>query len=67
MAHYADNLHVVRVADGLSEAIGIAAFATHQLPQHAAMSAAELGLDDDRVDYYELQLTGLAEQLEALI
>jgi HD-like signal output (HDOD) protein len=65
--HATPELHTVRVADGLIDVLGIGAFPTGQLPVHSALSAEELGLDPERLQYYELQLVGLSEQLEGLI
>jgi HD-like signal output (HDOD) protein len=62
-----EDLEIVRVADGLIEEIGIAPFAMHAMPEYAVQSAAELELDDARLEYYALQLRGLAEQLESLL
>lgn len=60
------DLHIVRVADGLVDRIGIAPFATGELGPLALESACQLEIDADRLDYFALQFEELAAQLRAL-
>lgn len=60
------DLHIVRVADGLVDRIGIAPFATGDLGPLALESACQLGIDADRLDAFVLQFEELAAQLRAL-
>jgi HD-like signal output (HDOD) protein len=61
------DLHVVRLADGLCDAIGVAAFASRELGPLALESAGVLDVDAERLELFSLQLRDLAEQLQALV
>jgi HD-like signal output (HDOD) protein len=60
------DLHVVRLADGLVDRIGLAPFATGSLGPLTEESAAFLDVSPERLEYFELQFRELAGQLEAL-
>ncbi|MEZ4334443.1 MAG: HDOD domain-containing protein [Myxococcota bacterium] len=60
------DLHVVRVADGLVDRIGLSPFATGDLGPLALESAFQFGLSAERLDYFSLQFEELAAQLRAL-
>jgi HD-like signal output (HDOD) protein len=66
-AHDTVNAHVVRVADGLCDRVGIPPFASQEMGPASAQSAELLGLDDDRLDYFALQIEGLREQLSEML
>ena len=57
------DLHVVRLADGLVDRIGVAPFATGALGPLAEESAAFFAIAPDRLEYFELQFRELAGQL----
>ncbi len=59
-------LHAVRLADALCQQLAIAPFATHQLGPAGEESAALLGIDEERLEYFALQLEGIGEQLREL-
>jgi len=60
------DLHLVRVADGLSEALGVAPFACGEMSPSGAQSAAALGLHPERLAYFHLQFEALLEQIRTL-
>ena len=66
-AHDTLGLHVVRVADGLCDRLGIPPFTTLELGAAGEQSAELLGLDEDRLEYFELQIDGVREQLSNLL
>ena len=61
------DLHVVRLADGLCEQIGVSPFARGVLGPLAEESAASLGVEAEQLELFTLQLRELAEQLQALV
>jgi HD-like signal output (HDOD) protein len=61
------DLHLVRVADGYCEQIGVAPFASGAMSPSGEESLALLGIGAERRAYLELQLRGLAEQLQGLL
>ncbi len=61
------DLHLVRVADGLCERIGVAPFASGEMTLAGEQSLAQLELGPPQQDYFELQLRALAEQLRELL
>ena len=62
-----DELHVVRLSDGLGQRIGAVPFARGELGPLAEDSAAYLGVDAERLEYFELQFEELAGQLRELL
>jgi len=60
------DLHLVRVADGLSEALGVPPFSQREMSRIGAESAATLGLLPERLEYFRLQFVGLLEQIRVL-
>lgn len=65
--HGTVELHLVRVADGLCEQLEIAAFASGVLGPAAEQSAESLGLDEERIEYFALQLESIREQIRDLL
>ncbi len=63
----AASVAVGRLAEGLCELLGVAPFATGELGPAAEESAAVLGVAKERVEYFELQLRELADQVRALV
>lgn len=61
------ELHLIRVADGLCEEIGVAPFSTGAMGPAGEESLEALGIEAERRAYFELQFRGLAEQLEGLL
>jgi HD-like signal output (HDOD) protein len=61
------DLHLVRLADGLCEQVGVAPFASGELGPLAQESAASLGVDAERIEYFVLQFRELAGQLHSLV
>lgn len=57
------ELHVIRVADGLCARIGITPLAPVELGLAAQQSVEALGLDEGRLEYFELQLQELVDQV----
>ena len=66
-AHDTVELHVVRVADALCERLGIGPFANGELGAAGEQSAEHLGLDDDRIEYFALQLESIRKQIQDLL
>jgi HD-like signal output (HDOD) protein len=61
------DLHVVRLADGLCDAIRVPPFATGELGALALESADALEVGPERLELFTLQLRELAEQLQGLV
>jgi HD-like signal output (HDOD) protein len=61
------DLHLVRLADGLCDAIRVPPFATGELGALALESADALGVGPERLELATLQFRELAEQLQALV
>ncbi|NNL66323.1 MAG: HDOD domain-containing protein [Myxococcales bacterium] len=57
------ELHVVRVADGICARIGVTPLATAELGMAAEQSIAALAIDAERLEYFELQLQELVDQV----
>lgn len=57
------ELHVMRVADGICARIGITPLATAELGMAAEQSIAALAIDPERLEYFELQLQDLVDQV----
>ena len=66
-AHDTVGVHVVRVADGLCERLGVPPFASGEMGAAGAQSAELLGIDEERLDFFSLQLEGVREQLSDLL
>jgi hypothetical protein len=60
------DLHIVRLADGLCELTGVSPFASGVLGPTAQASIEFFELEPDRMEAFELQFLGLAEQLGEL-
>jgi HD-like signal output (HDOD) protein len=60
------DLHLVRVADGLCCAIGVAPFAASEIGPLALESADAFGLGPDHLELFSLQFRELATQVRAL-
>ena len=66
-AHDTVPLHIVRVADGLCDAIGTAPFARFEIGPLARESASMLGIEDVELETYTLQFEALREQVGGLV
>ncbi len=66
-AHDTVELHLVRLADALCQQSEIAPFASGELGPVGESSAELLGVDEERMEYFGLQLEGIREQIRALI
>ncbi len=60
------TLQVLRLADGLSHVIQVAPFSTGVLGTAGEESTKALGVGPEQLEYFALQLEGLAEQLRDL-
>ena len=58
-----DELHVIRLADGLCHRLEVVPFATGALGELAEASAERLGLDAERLEFLELSLRELTDQV----
>lgn len=61
------DLHVLRLADGLCDRVGVAPFAQGELGPLAEESAALFEIGPERLEHFELQFQDLADQLRALV
>jgi hypothetical protein len=61
------ELHLLRVADGFCEQIGVAPFASGSMGPVGEQSLELLGIGAEQRSYLELQFRGLAEQLQGLL
>ncbi len=61
------DLHVLRVADGLCQRVGVSPFASGELGPLAEESAGLFEVVPERLEYFELQFQELSQQLRALV
>ncbi len=66
-AHDTVALHLVRLTDGLCNAIGTAPFASFEIDAVARESAAALGVDETELETFTLQFEALHEQVGGLV
>jgi HD-like signal output (HDOD) protein len=61
------ELHVVRLADGVCARIGVSPLVPPEIGAAARQSAGVLGVPDEQIDYFALQLETLDDQLGELL
>ncbi len=61
------SIEIVRLAEGLCDLLAVAPFATGAIGPAAEESADVLGIGPERLEYFELQLRELANQVRELV